>query len=252
MHSHARQDLPPITTGFVSSDLNLVTALEVQANRFQLVSRLADDLAHEIKNPLHAMVINLELVKRRVQAGDAAKAMERAEVVAAEVMRLNELIDQLLQLLRPAKKDGPVTDVDGVLGEVVPLLALQARLSGVQLVYHEIGTPAAASIRREALKLVLLNLVANALARLRASGGSVEVAAIQDADGVRLLVTDAGAGSSLDAEARLPASPAPAEPELGLAVARQLVAEAGGALGFTRGEDGATVFAARLPVGPAA
>ncbi len=229
-----------------------VTPLEVQANRFQLVSRLADDLAHEIKNPLHAMVINLELVKRRAQAGDVAKALERSDVVAAEVMRLNELIDQLLQLLRPARQDAPVADVDGVLGELVPLLALQARLSGVELVYHEIGTPAAASIRREALKLVLLNLVTDALARARASGGSVEVAAVRDADGVRLLVTDRGAGSSLDAKARLPASPGSAAPELGLAVARQLLAEVGGALGFSQGGDGETVFAARLPAGPAA
>ncbi len=234
------------------SETSLVSPLEVQANRFQLVSRLADDLAHEIKNPLHAMVINLELVKRRAQAGDVARALERADVVAAEVMRLNELIDQLLQLLRPTRQDGPVKDVDTVLGEVVPLLAQQARLSGVELVYQGVGTPAAASIRREALKLVLLNLVAGALERARASGGSVEVAAIQEADGVRLLVTDRGAGSSLAANARLSPSPLLADPELGLAVARQLVAEAGGVLALTRGEGGETVFAVRLPAGPVA
>ncbi len=237
----------------MSSDAHRVTPLEVQANRFQLVSRLADDLAHEIKNPLHAMVINLELVKRRAQAGDVAKVLERAEVVAAEVMRLNELIDQLLQLLRPARQDAPVTDLDAVVGEVIPLLSQQARLSGVELVYHGIGTPVPVSIRREALKLVLLNLVANALERVRATSGGVEVAAIQEADGVRLLVTDTGAGSSLDAQARLPASPAVgAEPELGLAVVRQLVAEAGGAFGVARGEGGETVLAVQLPAGPAA
>ncbi len=235
------------------SELKLVTPLEVQANRFQLVSRLADDLAHEIKNPLHAMVINLELVKRRAQAGDIATALERSDVVASEVMRLNALIDQLLQLLRPARRDAPVTDVDALAGEVIPLLSLQARLSGVELVYHGIGTPVSASIRRDALKLVLLNLVAGALERVRASGGGVEVTAIQDADGVRLLVTETGAGSSLDAKARLPASAAAgAGPELGLAVVRQLVAEAGGAFGVARGERGETVSAVQLPAGPAA
>ncbi len=234
-------------------ETKLVTPLQVQANRFQLVSRLADDLAHEIKNPLHAMVINLELVKRRVQAGDVATALERADVVAAEVMRLNGLIDQLLQLLRPARRDEPVADVDALAGEVVPLLSQQARLLDVELVYHGIGTPVPASIRRDALKLVLMNLVASALERLRSSGGRVEVAAIRDADGVRLLVTDAGAGSSLDAQTRLSTSAgAGVDTELGLAVVRQLVAEAGGACGVARDEGGATVFAVRLPVGPAA
>lgn len=235
------------------SESKLVTPLEVQANRFQLVSRLADDLAHEIKNPLHSMVINLELVKRRAQAGDTVKTLERAEVVVREVTRLNGLIDQLLQLLRPAKQDGPVTDLDTVLEEVVPLLVQQARLSGVELVYECIGMPAAASIRREALKLVLLNLVTNAVERARASGGRVEVAAVREADGVRLLVTDRGAGSSQDAKARLSASRvASSDARLGLAVARQLVAEAGGALGEAHGESGETVFAASLPAGPPA
>ena len=232
------------------SEANLVTPLEVQANRFELVSRLADDLAHEIKSPLHAMVINLDLIRRRAQAGDLATALQRADVVADEVMRLNDLLDQLLQLLRPARGDGPVADLDAVIGEVVPLLSLQARLSGVELVYQEIGTPAAASIRREALKLVLLNLVSDALERVRASGGRVEMAALRDADGVRLLVTDRGAGSSQDAAARLSASAAVATPGLGLKVARALLAEAGGALAVARGDAGETIVAARLPAGP--
>ena len=108
-----------------------VSALEILANRFQLVSRLADDLAHEIKNPLHAMVINLELVKRRAQAGDVSTVLERADLASAEVMRVNALLDQLLQLLRPARQGDRVLDLDAAVGEVLPLLAHQARLSKV-------------------------------------------------------------------------------------------------------------------------
>ncbi|NIP60786.1 MAG: hypothetical protein GWO00_23330, partial [Gemmatimonadetes bacterium] len=55
----------------------------------ELVSRWADDLAHEIKNPLHAMVINLELVKRRATGEDAGALIQRAEVVESELYRVH-------------------------------------------------------------------------------------------------------------------------------------------------------------------
>jgi hypothetical protein len=75
--------------------------LQQQANRLDLVSRWSDDLAHEIKNPLHAMVINLELVKRRAGDADPSPLIERAEVVESELHRVHGLVDSLLKLVRP-------------------------------------------------------------------------------------------------------------------------------------------------------
>ncbi len=246
-------DSDSIDRNSVPSDSHLVTPLEVQANRFQLVSRLADDLAHEIKNPLHAMVINLELVKRRAQAGDIPTAIQRAEVVEAEVMRVNGLVDRLLDLLRPPKADPVVADIDAVVEDLLPLVTQQARLSGVELVYQGIGSPRGAGIRRDALKLVLLNLVANALERVRSSGGHVEVTALQDETGARILVTDSVAGSSLeDATTRLAASGGSSEAaQLGLAVVRHLLEESGGELLLGGGAPGEAAYTAVLRSVPA-
>ncbi len=237
----------------MSNEPRLVTPLEVQANRFQLVSRLADDLAHEIKNPLHSMVINLELVKRRAQAGDTETALRRADLVESEIMRVNALLDELLQLLRPPRRDPLVADVDAVVESLLPLLTQQARLSRVELVYQGVGAPVGVPIRREALKLVLLNLVARALDRVRPTGGRVEVTAVRDDSDVRLLVTDSAAGSSLEATARLSASDESADAEaLGLAVVRHLLRQAGGELRVETDGSGAATCAAVLPHVPAA
>ncbi len=222
-----------------------VSALEIQANRFELVSRLADDLAHEIKNPLHAMVINLELVKRRAQAGDTAAVVQRAELASAEVMRVNALLDQLLQLLRPMRQGDRVADLDGVVDEVLPLLVYQARLSRVDLVYHGIGGPLGVPIRRDAVKLVLLNLVSELLEPGR-SGGALEIAAAADEEAVRLAVTESEAGSSPGAEVRLahPGDPSAVDRQ---DVVRTLVEDAGGNFSAERDERGARRFQASFP-----
>src|SRR5512142_2415111 len=99
------------------------------------------------------MVINLELVKRRAQAGDTVTVLQRAELASAEVMRVNTLLDQLLQLLRPMRQGDRVLDLDAAVAEVLPLLSYQARLSKVELVYHGIGGPIGVPVRRDAVKL---------------------------------------------------------------------------------------------------
>ena len=58
-------------------------ALALRANKLDLLERLADDLAHEIKNPLHSMVINLEVLKRRVARADSPDEVQRYIVVLA-------------------------------------------------------------------------------------------------------------------------------------------------------------------------
>src|SRR5690606_23973046 len=77
------------------------TRRDLLASRYRLISRLADDLAHEIKSPLHAMVINLEVLRRRVTAGDPDIALERAAGTDQEIPRPHQLAALLLTALRP-------------------------------------------------------------------------------------------------------------------------------------------------------
>lgn len=230
----------------MSTQSRHVGALEILANRFQLVSRLADDLAHEIKNPLHAMVINLELVKRRAQAGDVATVLQRADLASGEVMRVNTLIDQLLQLIRPTRAGDRVTDLDATVGEVLPLLSHQARLSRVDLVYQGIGGPVGLPLRRDSVKLFLLNLVSELLESR--AGGKLKIVATADDEGVALVVEESEAGSTPQAEVR-PSHLAAAQDTVTIDrqdVARTLVEEAGGSFTLEEG-DSSRRFVARFP-----
>jgi signal transduction histidine kinase len=147
---------------------------ELQANRFELVSRLTDDLAHEIKNPLHSMVINLEVLRRRVSSGEREAALDRATVIEHELQRLHRTVDQLLRLLRP-EPEAQTLDVDQAMGELVPLLELQTKLAHIEFRYEPCGSAALVTIRRDAFNFAVLNLAEALLEPLRTRGGCLAI-----------------------------------------------------------------------------
>ncbi|HEY0671731.1 MAG TPA: histidine kinase dimerization/phospho-acceptor domain-containing protein [Longimicrobiales bacterium] len=132
--------------------------LNARANRYDVVSRLADDLAHEIKNPLNAIVVNLEVLRRKIDTGATQVALERTHVIDEEIARLHLLVDQLLQLMRPGKGDGRPTVLDETLEDLRPLLEVQAKAAraGFELQSESAVFVKAAS---DAVKFTVLNLI---------------------------------------------------------------------------------------------
>lgn len=147
-----------------------------RANRYDVLSRLADDLAHEIKNPLNAMVVNLELMRRWVENGKTQPAIERAGVIEHEIRRVHLLADQLLQLQRLARaQDGPLA-VDAIIesfGAAVQVVAKAARV-GFDV---ETDTSLYAKVASEPFKFALLNLLIAAIDAEAEAGGQVALTA---------------------------------------------------------------------------
>jgi signal transduction histidine kinase len=193
-----------------------------------LVARWADDLAHEIKNPVHAMVINLELVKRRAISGDASGLVERVEVVEAELHRVHSLIESLLRLVRPWPDHG-LAAVERVFDELVPVLHARARIRKIRF-EHTPGS-GAVSLPPGALTLIVLNLMDRAI-ETTPEDGWIRTACEITGDRVRITFQDTGTGPGSAADPPIPERPAgpPRRPGAGLAIARRLVEDAGGTL----------------------
>jgi signal transduction histidine kinase len=151
------------------------TTEQILANRFGLVSRLAEDLAHEIKNPLHSMAINLEVMRRRVTAGDQTGAFERAAVIDSELHRVNELVERLLRLVRPTQAQPRTTDVRAILDEVTPLLAVQAKLARIAFGYDPDEVRGSVAVPPATVKFALLNVAQEVLDLARAAGGALRI-----------------------------------------------------------------------------
>ncbi len=207
-----------------------VSVLEVQANRLDLVSRLADDLAHEIKNPLHAMVINLELLRRRVEADRGADALERVGILETEMRRVNALVEQLLRVIRPPRDEEAESDLAAALEEIVPLVEVLGKLARVDVEYTSPGLGPRVAMAKHALRHVVLNLVLNGL-DAASGGGRVSVAVVVGSGVARVRVADDGPGIEASLRQRLGepgVSSRPGRRGLGLAVACHLAAAAGG------------------------
>lgn len=225
-----------------------VDRLDREINRFELVSRWADDLAHEIKNPLHAMAINLELVKRR--AGDPEGLRERVEVVESELHRVHGVIDSLLRLVRPWP-DTDYVNVDAVFDALRPALRARADLHRIE--YTHEGDAGVVAVPPADLVQVVATLADNAIDALdrggrlatRCEGGdrSARIAFVDDGPGMPELADPFAAGVT-SREGRS---------GLGLAVARRLVRRAGGSLAIAANPEGpGTSVVVELPrPGPA-
>lgn len=171
----------------------------VRANRYDVLSRLADDLAHEIKNPLNAVVVNLEVLRRRVANGAPDAALERIDVIEEEVRRVHALVDQMLQLLRPVKSDRSPPAIDGLIASLEAPLQIQSQAVRVPL-RIEYDHSLYAQVRPEPFKFALLNLMTRLLDLASASGGSLALHAQRIADEVHVVVTAERARMASDDE----------------------------------------------------
>lgn len=218
-----------------------------QANRLDLLSRMAGDISHEIKNPLHAMVINLELVRRKVEKGDGAQAIERVAIIEEEVRKVHALANALLEALRPPRDELPTCGFSTVLQELAPLVTARARLARVELVLENDPSSAVVSLPAHELRLLLLNLADRAV-RVAGPGGAVSFGA--RANGATLIVDVVAGAPTLDERERAWLEDAPVAAEhidLGLRVVRDLVARAGGRIASAAEPDGRHRLSVSLP-----
>jgi len=161
-------------------DLGVVTTSPAQilAERYALLSRVADGIAHEVKNPIHAAVINLELLRRWATEPNPEEVRERLDLIEEELVLIHELIDTFFNFLRPRKSETVHLDLTEVIGRVDPLLRAYCRVSRVELEYGEIRNT---FIRAEpaAIEQIVLTLMTAVVETLTPTGGRVRVSAAE-------------------------------------------------------------------------
>jgi signal transduction histidine kinase len=211
----------------------------VRAHKLEVLERLADDLAHEIKNPLHSMVINLEVLKRRIaraESESAGELLRYAEIINGELDRVNGRIEILLQLVRPDRGGGSVS-LAAAVHELLPLLELERGRNGVEIEYPTEPQPLRGRIPRETAQQLVLDLFLVAL-DATPRGGTIRIATESYEDTERLATTlsaPAGGAEKIQiASSRL-------------AMARALAAALGGGVEVAGAGEGGTSLLLVLP-----
>jgi two-component system, sporulation sensor kinase E len=162
----------------------------IRANKLALVERLADDLAHEIKNPLHSMVINLEVLRRRIARlsdTDQGDLLRYAGVLGGELDRVTRRIDLLLRLVRP-ERGGELTTLGQTVEEMLDLVELERERHGVVIDFEPAQFPLRGHLRREHAWQLAMNLLLEALDSA-APGGTLTIRAELQGDRTLLRLT---------------------------------------------------------------
>lgn len=215
---------------------------------------LAANLAHEIRNPLNALSLNLEMLEEDLR-GNADTGGETVRVARREVGRLSKLVNDFLVYARPTP---PVVErfaVADLLAEVAALLAGACDKAGVELMVR--GTADEVAADRAQLSQVLVNLALNsvqamsgsATRRLVLSGGYDG-----ELEAVVLAVEDTGPGipaAELERVRQAFYSRRKGGTGLGLAIAERIVSAHGGTLELANRDQGGLLARVVLPA-PAA
>ena len=184
-----------------------------EAEAMASIATLTAGLAHEIRNPLNAASLQLELLerasKRLEDGGTRGRIENRTRIVREELARLTNLLDDFLNLARPRAIALEEVPLGALIEEVVTLQEPAARKAGIEL--HARVPPDAPAVRGDSamLKQVLVNLIVNAIDALRGreprrDGGSIEVSCAPIGDArVELRVDDDGPGIPSEVADRL-------------------------------------------------
>lgn len=170
------------------------------AERLSSLGHLAAGVAHEIRNPLNAIGLGLQRLRREFAPQEESRNQEYlalADVMSKEIRRVNDIVEEFLTLSRPFQLHLATSSLQDLLKNLVLLLQEEASSRRVRLQLEM--TPELPSIKMDAEKLTqaLLNLVKNGLQAVE-SGGTVRIEARVLKNHIEVSISDTGAGISSD------------------------------------------------------
>ncbi|EPG6800179.1 two-component system sensor histidine kinase ZraS [Klebsiella aerogenes] len=224
---------------------------EAMARKEKLLAlgHLAAGVAHEIRNPLSSIKGLAKYFAERTPPG--GEAQELALVMAKEADRLNRVVSELLELVRPAHLNYQPVDINALIHHSLQLVSQDAQSRGIALQFTP--RPELTSIKADPDRLnqVLLNLYLNAMQAI-GRGGVIHVSASEaDRQRVKIVVKDSGKGMS-DEELQAIFTPyftTKADGTgLGLAVVQNIIEQHGGTIRAESQPGAGAIFTLWLPV----
>lgn len=222
-------------------------------DQYSELAELAGSLAHEIKNPLSVIRMNMDLLAEDLGPGESVRerrAVDRVEMVHRQCSRLENLLDDFLQFARLQQLELTLGSLNQQVDRVLALFAPQARELEVEVIrYLDADLP---SIRLDSktLEAALVNLVKNALEAMP-DGGELLVRTYEFRGGVGLDLIDTGCG--MDQQTAINMfdtffSTKQGGSGLGLPTARKIIEAHGGRIDVQSEPGRGTKFTLQFPV----
>jgi signal transduction histidine kinase len=189
-----RKDLGALVT---LHDLESVEAIESElelSRRMAAIGRLTSGVGHEVKNPINAIVVHLELLKNKLGEGNT-QAARHLEVIDAEIHRLDRVVQTLVDFSRPVELQLKEQDLRQPIGDVLTLAFDELSTRNVTLESSMASNPVIANVDADLLKQAVINVIQNG-AQAMPEGGRLRVVLEEDKKNAVLRIADEGTGIS--------------------------------------------------------
>jgi len=217
------------------------------------IATLAGALAHEIKNPLSTIRLNMELLAEDFEGSENVRdrrAAQKIETVQRECDRLQNLLDNFLSFAKIRTLRLEPTDLNALIRRVLEFFAPKARESGIEVICYLDPDLPSVVLDQENFHGALINLILNAQQAMP-NGGQLVVRTRQTAAGVALDLIDNGTGIDERTQAQIFDaffSTKPGGSGLGLPTTRKIVEAHGGQIGVQSEPGKGTQITIELPL----
>ncbi len=234
-------------------------AYDKSESAIEELSRLTGGLAHEIRNPLSTLKVNLQLLAEDTRELDCCdnekirRHLLRIETMKREVDRLRDILDDFIQFVRKRKTEHSPYNINKLLDELVEFYEPQAVSNGIRIRCQYANEPLIGNVDADMLKQAILNLFINAQQAMP-EGGELMIKTSRQEDMIKIEIIDTGIGIEHNSQEELYKifdayySTKKEGTGLGLAMTKRIIEQHNGCISVHSEPGKGTSFTILLPV----
>ncbi len=218
------------------------------SRRLSASGRVTGGVAHEVKNPINAIVLHLQLLQNKLAQLDP-DTRRHMDIIGSEIHRLDRVVQTLVDFMRARELHLVEIDLRRMLEDVALLAAPDAEQHGVVIVHDWSEQPLPVKADLDLMKQALLNVVLNGIQAMP-QGGKLTIAARREENAIIAEVGDRGTGIPLDVQDKIFELYFTTKKDgngIGLAQTYQILQWHYGSVEFESTEGVGTIFRFRLP-----
>jgi PAS domain S-box-containing protein len=171
------------------------------SRRLAAIGRLTSGVAHEVKNPINAIVVHLEVLREKLSTIDP-DARRHMDIIGSEIHRLDRVVQTLVDFTRPVELKLVETDLRTVAGEVAMLASPEAEKLRVHIAQVAGAASLPVKVDTDLLKQALLNVVLNGIQAMP-EGGTLTIRVGREDGNARVDICDTGPGIAPEIRERI-------------------------------------------------